>query len=121
MAKPSLLWPVDPIVERRRITETTTNPPPKPGHADILQPDPERDEKSKEQSGKVADQNEMEMMPSTNLEALSEDKPDLEETPNEPKAPKVLMKDPNARPLEIHSQIQLYATTEWVDFLKPSS
>ena len=32
----------------------------------------------------------------------------------EPKPPKVLMQDPNATPLELHAQIQLYATTEYV-------
>ena len=32
----------------------------------------------------------------------------------EPKPPKVLMEDPNEAPLELRSQIQLYATNEWV-------
>ena len=32
----------------------------------------------------------------------------------EPKPPKVLMEDPNATPLELLAQIQLYATTEFV-------
>ena len=31
------------------------------------------------------------------------------------KPPKVLMENPNAVPLELRSQIHLYATTEWVD------
>jgi hypothetical protein len=30
----------------------------------------------------------------------------------EPRPPKVQMNDPNAVPLELHAQIQLYATTE---------
>lgn len=30
----------------------------------------------------------------------------------EPKPPKVLMEDPEAVPLELHAQIQMYATTE---------
>lgn len=34
----------------------------------------------------------------------------------EPKPPKVLMKDPNDRPIELRSQIQLYATNEYVIF-----
>ncbi len=39
---------------------------------------------------------------------------DLAEEFWEPKPPKVLMEDPNATPLELRSQIQLYATTEFV-------
>ena len=31
------------------------------------------------------------------------------------KPPRVLMENPNAVPLELRSQIHLYATTEWVD------
>lgn len=34
----------------------------------------------------------------------------------EPRPPKVLMEDPNKVPLELHSQIQLYATTEYAFF-----
>lgn len=39
---------------------------------------------------------------------------DLAEEFWEPKPPKVLMDDPNAIPLELRAQIQLYATTEFV-------
>jgi hypothetical protein len=35
----------------------------------------------------------------------------------QPKPPKVLMKDPKAIPLELHSQIQTYALNEYVGFI----
>lgn len=40
-----------------------------------------------------------------------------------PKPPKVLMEDPNTTPLELRSQIQLYATNEYVlqNFVSPRS
>ncbi len=43
--------------------------------------------------------------------------PDISLDMWEPKPPKVLMLDPNATPLELRAQIQLYATTEYVDEL----
>ncbi|TFK55444.1 alpha/beta-hydrolase [Heliocybe sulcata] len=40
MAKPSLVWPVDPLSPPGgRVIRTKTNPPPKPGHADNLKSD----------------------------------------------------------------------------------
>lgn len=48
--------------------------------------------------------------------ALNHAKPTEEEIESwEPKPPKVLMDDPNAIPLELRSQIQLYATNEYVE------
>lgn len=48
-------------------------------------------------------------------EALSDDTgPEYAAGSWEPKPPKVLMDDPHARPLELRSQIQLYATNECV-------
>jgi len=41
---------------------------------------------------------------------------DLEIEQWEPKPPKILMENPNAIPLELRSQIQMYASTEWVEF-----
>ncbi|ETW83742.1 Esterase/Lipase [Heterobasidion irregulare TC 32-1] len=43
--KPSTTWPVEPIANgsnRIRVTDTKTNPPPGPGHADTLSPTPHR-------------------------------------------------------------------------------
>lgn len=48
--------------------------------------------------------------------AINHAKPTEEEIESwEPKPPKVLMDDPNAIPLELRSQIQLYATNEYVE------
>ena len=165
---------------------TQTNPPPKPGHADTLQPDPSRAESQAHdfavqgaEEGKevhtkdLKDENvgSQEEMLESNGSAVNgapgsptrSDRggeyvdgspgagpsvPDADETkdnasgrdaqkdpqatsqedrgkqaqdessphydPNfwEPKPPKVLMNDPNTRPLELRSQIQLYATNE---------
>lgn len=48
--------------------------------------------------------------------AIKESDPESDETLMfwEPKPPKVLMNDPNESPLELRSQIQLYAMNEWV-------
>lgn len=45
---------------------------------------------------------------------IKEDDPEYEDALSywEPKPPKVLMKDPNEQPLELRSQIQIYATNE---------
>lgn len=174
LAKPSTSWPVDPLPKDKegRVVPTTTNPPPKPGHADTLKPSRERLDEShgKEESGKpqekVKTQEEMleasangdeenlpdpgyadTLMPSM-VRLVSKGKigPTLEKgTPQssstegssgsaspdkhvdvgkaktdpeydidlwEPKPPKVRMDDPKAIPLELRSQIQLYATME---------
>lgn len=44
--------------------------------------------------------------------AQDESSPDYDPDFWEPKPPKVLMNDPDAKPLELRSQIQLYATNE---------
>ena len=137
---------------RARAVPTQTNPPPKPGHADTLQPSSERaDEQLAErlvagkERGRPADTEELkeehvedqavmlsrrgdETEKGGSLDASSYSAKDVP-TPLErdgktlefesldfwePKPPKVLMKDPNDRPLELRSQIQLYATNECV-------
>ncbi|KAI0321985.1 hypothetical protein OF83DRAFT_1168008 [Amylostereum chailletii] len=42
--RPSLAWPLDPVgdADHPRVTQSATNPPPPPGHADTLLPSPER-------------------------------------------------------------------------------
>ncbi|KAJ2931623.1 hypothetical protein H1R20_g5347, partial [Candolleomyces eurysporus] len=47
LAKPSVLWPLDPCPKTARIIRSETNPPPKPGEADTLKPSPERVEIAK--------------------------------------------------------------------------
>lgn len=49
--------------------------------------------------------------------AQDDSSPDYDPDFWEPKPPKVLMNDPTARPLELHSQIQLYATNEYAEVL----
>jgi hypothetical protein len=174
MAKPSALWPVEPLADR--VVPTTTNPPPEPGHTDTLEPNEER-LKHQEQARRagaeeeatppesVETQAEMQQSPdgheeqhdygeSTGDEAIGTQEPSIpdivvngwpisasgigaktdtegpvrrasdhgvtsSESDNmdrvsiwEPKPPKVLMEDPQATPLELRSQIQLYATNE---------
>ncbi|GLB33981.1 putative steryl acetyl hydrolase [Lyophyllum shimeji] len=134
-AKPSTLWPIDPLKAERRVVPAMYNPPPKPGHADTLIP-------SERCVSHCKDKEDVTPSPEnvrTEAEMLREGAPDdqvldqKENIPNlrqsssgsgegkaddyelsswEPKPPKVMMQDPNAVPLELHSQIQLYATTE---------
>lgn len=47
LAKPSVLWPLDPCPKSERIARSETNPPPKPGEADTLKPSPGREEVAK--------------------------------------------------------------------------
>ncbi|KAK7061901.1 alpha beta-hydrolase [Favolaschia claudopus] len=99
LAKPSTLWPVDPLPkDKGRVTPTKDTPPPDPGHADTLKPTEARMKKDS------MDQ------PTQDSQADEEDDYDIENW--EPKPPKVLMNDRNATPLELNGQIQLYATTE---------
>ncbi|KAJ7781052.1 Alpha/Beta hydrolase protein [Mycena metata] len=114
LAKPSTLWPVDPLpTTDGRVGPATNDPPPDPGHADQLRPtkdrvkaeaddaaDGEPNEASSSKSGS----------PSSGAELADEDDYDIDFW--EPRAPKVQMNDPNSVPLELHAQIQLYATTE---------
>ncbi|EIW82351.1 alpha beta-hydrolase [Coniophora puteana RWD-64-598 SS2] len=143
LAKPSTLWPMDPTNTTARVVPTTTNPPPKPGHADVLVPQADRPRDDADLDGAAAGlgatdkpkpQAEMMKMygakddvsdpfqPSDDKGESSpigrgpgqvgaESNDDNLET-REPKPSKVLMKDPNAIPLELRSQIHLYATNE---------
>ncbi|TFK43713.1 lipase/esterase [Crucibulum laeve] len=131
LAKPSTLWPVDPIpLDGGRVIPTKSNPPPEPGHSDMLKPSHSRIELEKEgEAGtpppgeKVKTQEEMldkDWIPSrsednekaspSNLKDNQDDEYDVDTW--EPRPPKVLMENPNAVPLELRSQIQQYAMTE---------
>ncbi|KAF9028446.1 alpha/beta-hydrolase [Hymenopellis radicata] len=122
LAKPSPLWPVELLPPSTgRVRTTNSNPPPKPGHADTLKPSVERVEKEAEKvdADLQGVQNQDEMLRDGRPESPLPHEPDQAGPGKiqynealEPVPPKVLMKDPNATPLELCSQIQLYATTE---------
>ncbi|KAF8195687.1 alpha/beta-hydrolase [Mycena galopus ATCC 62051] len=101
LAKPSTLWPVDPLpTEDGRVGRTKNDPPPEPGHADQLKPTEARMEE------------EITSSPTTDKSTEHQDLDDYDVEHWEPRPPKVQMHDPDATPLELHAQIQLYATTE---------
>lgn len=140
------MWPISPSPgDDGRIKETESNPPPKPGRADTLQPNKHRVREShqEEEPKPDADLKQKEMLssdePSLNQNGLQngskmpssdssmssqqESRPSKQESSTSqesdasswmPKPPKVLMEDDNATPLELRSQIQLYATNEYV-------
>ncbi|KAI5124948.1 hypothetical protein M0805_007375 [Coniferiporia weirii] len=114
--KPSLAWPVAALPRRDgRIAKTETYPPPEPGHADTLQPSDERIRKSLDEEKTALNVPQKEMISGADGVERSLKLPLRTEevvTDWEPKPPKILMKDPNATPLELRSQIQLYATNE---------
>ncbi|CAA7260033.1 unnamed protein product [Cyclocybe aegerita] len=121
LAKPSTLWPVPARPGNGgRIVPTVTNPPPMPGEADTLKPSPERLERGDE--GEMPSPGPPVQSQQEKLDNSSSEKQDKRETQStstithldewEPKPPKVLMEDPNATPLELRSQIQMYAATE---------
>ncbi|KAL0949342.1 hypothetical protein HGRIS_009412 [Hohenbuehelia grisea] len=136
LAKPSVLWPVDPIPpEGGRVTPAKSSPPPEPGHSDTLKPTVSRaaDDAVKDMAGESEErvQSQAEMLegdtPQSGRSKISKaaDSHASSEVPGdkvedeeydvdrwEPKPPKVRMKDDDAIPLEMHSQIQLYAMTE---------
>ncbi|KJA29849.1 hypothetical protein HYPSUDRAFT_31857 [Hypholoma sublateritium FD-334 SS-4] len=133
LAKPSTLWPVPTQPEKGgRIVPTESNLPPKPGNADTLKPSLSRISKEKEAEHDTSTTEEKikaqeEMLKEDDTESfISEkvisgsDRPGKieEELENhgldhwEPNPPKIMMEDPNAHPLELRSQIQMYATTE---------
>ncbi|ESK94434.1 putative lipase esterase from carbohydrate esterase family ce10 [Moniliophthora roreri MCA 2997] len=140
LAKPSTLWPIHPIPpEGGRIGPTKSGPPPKPGHSDTLKPSKSRVEDSQERlegednesRGKVEAQADMlegsspgssQREASDGTEVVSGNGDSFSDSKDkntdgdigrwEPKLPKVLMEDPEAVPLELRSQIQLYATNE---------
>ncbi|THH11723.1 hypothetical protein EW145_g464 [Phellinidium pouzarii] len=116
--KPSLVWPVSARAgEDGRIAKTDTLPPPKPGHADTLQPD---DKRIKQSLNNLAASN----VPQSEMMSRAEEADKTSPSPLpllqskekvaswEPNPPKVLMDDPNKVPLELRSQIQQYATNE---------
>lgn len=124
------------------VTESETNPPPIPGHADEMKPSPKRDRVVEavpqeplpqeevpsqasmmmladiiESSDWVDDVNTeigrasgIQVEPRTATDSSSGRTRFTEE--HEPKPPKVLMEDPDDVPLELQSQIQIYATNE---------
>jgi hypothetical protein len=138
MAKPSTLWPVEAVPPRdeARVETTQTNQPPMPGHPDTLKPSKERLDAQDDRHADAQETNAAQSRSvGTQEEMLSGDVPSDASVPNgrsrhrdgscaefvseegdidrwEPKPPKVLMDDPNSKPLELHSQIQLYATNE---------
>ena len=122
------------------VTTTTTNPPPIPGHADETKPSSKRDHivealpQEPLTSGEVLSQASMmdladiaessHWVDSVNAEIdraggmQAELPPDTSSVrphsveEHEPKPPKVLMQNPNDVPLELQSQIQIYAMNE---------
>ena len=71
--------------------------------------------------GNPADNDEKRNLPSgkakfaSSSESIRDDDPEYDDALSfwEPKPPKVLMEDPNEQPLELRSQIQLYAMNEY--------
>ncbi|KAJ7683981.1 hypothetical protein B0H17DRAFT_1169866 [Mycena rosella] len=109
LAKPSTLWPVDPLPKGEgRVVPSKNEPPPEPGHADQLQPTEARIEEEKAAEGRQPSQTRRE----TSTSSLRSGEEDYDIDHWEPRPPKVQMNDPDAVPLELKSQIQLYATTE---------
>ena len=134
------------------VTTTETNPPPIPGHADVLKPSLTRDRVTEALNqeplspDEVPTQASMMVLPGTIESPDWADDVDTEidraggvqvESPkpmeylppiprfgtldsrldsieqHESKPPKVLMEDPDSVPLELQSQIQIYATNEY--------
>ena len=99
---------------------TITNPPPPPGKADTLKPSFGRLQ-GKTENGQIGAGEKVKSQ-----QAMLDDypSPDIEQEVLlieeeskhggrwEPKPPKVLMENSNAVPLELRSQIQMYAPTE---------
>jgi hypothetical protein len=100
---------------------TESYPPPRPGHADTLKPSNERvaaDSVSEQSAHEGISQREM-LVSAPNEPCKEMSPPDDEGVQGQkekwvPKPPKVLMEDPSATPLELRSQIQMYATNECV-------
>ncbi|KAJ4478319.1 hypothetical protein J3R30DRAFT_3480447 [Lentinula aciculospora] len=124
LAKPSTLWPVDPVPpEGGRICPTESNPPPKPGHADTLNPNIDRIQEDYKVNTAETVQSQEEMLQQSEGHVSHPDSRNSQKSKVadmgdcdidlwEPKPPKVLMNNPNDVPLELRSQIQQYATTE---------
>ncbi|KAK0191165.1 alpha/beta-hydrolase [Armillaria mellea] len=113
LAKPSTLWPVDLVPPKGgRIQPTKSKTPPEPGHADTLkssvsclQHEQRRNEQlqSDAPNAHITDQG---------RHGEGDLSKGLLHDDFQPKPPKVLMDNKGDVPLEIKSQIQLYATTE---------
>lgn len=132
LSKPSTLWPLDLLPpEGGRVAPTETNPPPMPGDADTLKPSESRlsvsaaEQVNPKLDRPVQPQEIMLGSEQVQSEARSINEAEsfeIASSPSgpptsytwEPKPPKLLMQDPKAIPLELRSQIQLYATTEQV-------
>ncbi|KAL1700195.1 hypothetical protein EV121DRAFT_214712 [Schizophyllum commune] len=122
LAKPSPVWPVDPIPPPEgRVRQAEHSPPPKPGHAGKLVPSKdelkqaEKRQKSAPANGDNPANSEKGGSPGENDGSAAENRgslADFEDAFWEPKPPKVLMRDPKSVPLELHSQIQQYGTNE---------
>lgn len=139
--KHSVTWPILSQMSPT-VTTTASNPPPIPGHADETKPSLKRDLVSDavpqeplpqdevpsqasmvmlgdiiESSGWVDDVNTeigrasgIQVEPQTTTDVSSIGTAFIEA--HEPKPPKVLMENPDDVPLELQSQIQIYATNE---------
>lgn len=109
------MWPLHPLpTPEGRVAESVNKSPPKPGHADTLDPTPARvkhDQAEAQVDDPPQTQEKMIKMP-VESETHSVDIQEEDYDTWEPKPPKVLMDDPKAIPLELRSQIQLYATNE---------
>lgn len=117
LAKPSTLWPTDLLPPNNgRVGPTGSNPPPKPGMPDTLRPSQDRLETETANRGRATmNQEEMLHAGKADWEAPADDDTTLQRSQSaewEPNPPKILMKDPQATPFELRSQIQFYATTE---------
>ena len=141
------------IAKDGRVVKTTTNPPPAPGCAATLKPDPKRAEESIEVKDPVGQEGGKEVKSqqgileqvkqgasdpasgstsengdvkprnaghngstTTNSAVLEVDNDKIPGQEDidfwQPKPPKVLMNNPRDVPLQMRSQIQMYATTE---------
>ena len=124
------------------VTSTETNPPPIPGHADETKPSTKRDHVAEALPQEPLPQDEVPSQASMMVLADIVESSDWVDTVNteidragriyaeplpmtetssggphsteehEPKPPKVLMENPGDVPLELQSQIQIYATNE---------
>lgn len=119
--------------------EATHNPPPEPGHFDALRPSQERLDDAKTQVAKGEPVVQDEANVGTQASMLRQDgagrakfdgkgkaspAPSINQSVKdgdvdgldifEPRPPKVLMDDPDAVPLELREQIQMYSTNECV-------
>jgi hypothetical protein len=111
--------------------EAERNPPPKPGEFDTLKPGQRRldDEKSGTEKERSADEDGESVKKQAEMLRQGDDHEspgkdgDAEKSGDnseddldvyEPRPPKVLMNDSNAIPMELRSQIQMYATNECV-------